>query len=106
MAGRAVYSIAPELPFLDALVPGLLDGAKGDPLLLARMPVLLPPRRAARALGEAFLRQGQGKPMLLPRLMPVGDLDAEELAILAEEGEAGGDTDIPAALPAPVRRVK
>jgi len=107
MAGRAVYSIAPELPFLDALVAGLLDRAKGDPLVLARMTVLLPTRRAARSLGEAFLRQGRGKPMLLPRLMPVGDLDAEELTILAEEGEAGGDdADIPPAIPEPTRLLK
>src|SRR6202167_4691888 len=107
MAGRAVYSIAPELPFLDALVAGLLDRAKGDPLVLARMTVLLPTRRAARALGEAFLRQGQGKPMLLPRLMPVGDLDAEEWALFAEKGEAGGgEADIPPAIPEPVRRLK
>ena len=62
MTRRAVFSIAPELPFLDALVAGLLQLAQGDPLALARMTVLLPTRRAVRSLGEAFLRQGKGKP--------------------------------------------
>src|SRR5438876_1026758 len=43
--------------------------AAGDPLRLPRMTVLLPTRRAARALREAFLRlSGEGIPLLLPRL--------------------------------------
>jgi ATP-dependent helicase/nuclease subunit B len=108
-ASRAVYSIAPELPFLDALAAGLLDRAKGDPLELARMTVLLPTRRASRSLGEAFLRQGRGRPLLLPRMMPVGDLDAEELALLSGESESSmGDSaaDIPPAIPETTRRLK
>ncbi len=105
MNRRAVFSIAPELPFLDALVAGLLNLAKGDPLALARMTVLLPTRRAVRSLGEAFLRQGKGKPLLLPRLMPVGDLDAEELGLLADEADPGGG-DIPPAIPEATRRLK
>jgi len=106
MNGRAVFSIAPELPFLDALVAGLSKLAKGDPLALARMTVLLPTRRAVRSLGEAFLRQGKGKPLLLPRLLPVGDLDAEELGLLADEADPGGGGDIPPAIPEATRRLK
>jgi ATP-dependent helicase/nuclease subunit B len=94
MARRAVFTIAPELPFLDALAAGLTARAGDDPLALARMTVLLPTRRAARALAEAFLRAGAGKPLLLPRMLPVGDLDAEELSILADEG--GGEADLAA----------
>src|SRR5438128_2713636 len=49
--------------------------AAGDPLRLSRMTVLLPTRRAVRALREAFLRlSGEGSeagtPLLLPRLLP------------------------------------
>ena len=51
-----IFTIAPERPFLATLARGLLDMAAGDPLKLARMTVLLPTRRAARALREAFLR--------------------------------------------------
>ena len=50
------------------------------------MTVLLPTRRAARALREAFLRltgegSDAGAPLLLPRMRPIGDLDADELAL-------------------------
>ena len=106
MTRRAVFSIAPELPFLDALVAGLLQLAQGDPLALARMTVLLPTRRAVRSLGEAFLRQSKGQPLLLPRLMPVGDLDAEELGLLTDEADPGGGADIPPAIPEATRRLK
>src|ERR1041384_5888699 len=60
--------------------------AEGDPLRLARMTVLLPTRRAARSLREAFLRltgeaAAPGATLLLPRLRPIGDLDADEIAL-------------------------
>ena len=95
-----VYSIAAELPFLDTLVAGLVRQTDGDPLALARHVVLLPTRRAVRALGEAFLRHGNGRALLLPRLTPVGDLDADELALIGDEGAGDGGLDILPAVPA------
>src|SRR6185312_7572183 len=65
----------------------------------ARYTILLPTRRAVRALTEAFLRGSGGRALLLPRLVPVGDLDAEELAFLAEEGDGVAGFDIPPAVP-------
>jgi len=104
MAG--VFSIAADLPFLDTLVAGLQARAGGDPLALARFTVLLPTRRATRALREAFLRAGGGRAMLLPRMVPVGDLDAEELGLLADEAESGPQGfDIPPAVPELKRRL-
>src|SRR5690348_12641668 len=79
--------------------------AGGDPLILAQMTVLLPTRRAARALREAFLRltaEGgePGAPLLLPRLRPIGDLDDDEIA-------GGGDPSlaVPPAMPELRRRL-
>ncbi len=50
------------------------------------MTVLLPNRRACRTLQEAFLRQAirpdRSGASLLPRLMPIGDLDADDLSVL------------------------
>lgn len=101
----AVYTIDAGVPFLDALAAGLMARAGGDPLALARLTVLLPTRRAARSLAEAFLRQGDGQPLLLPRLVPVGDIDADELAILADETADDETLDLPPAMPELKRRL-
>jgi len=87
MSGPApkVFSIPSGVSFADALAAGLLEEASGDPLSLARMTLLLPNRRAVRAVGEAFLRVSDGQATLLPRLFPLGDLDAEELALGGDE---------------------
>ncbi|HVH80279.1 MAG TPA: double-strand break repair protein AddB, partial [Stellaceae bacterium] len=78
-----LYTIDPDRPFLATLAEGLIALAGGDPLRLPRMTVLLPTRRAVRSLREAFLRltgegSDPGAPLLLPRMRPVGDLDADE----------------------------
>ena len=49
-----------------------------------------------RSLSEAFLRASHGRALLLPRMLPVGDLDAEDLALSSDEGAI----EIPPALPA------
>jgi ATP-dependent helicase/nuclease subunit B len=94
----SLFTIAPELPFLDTLVAGILAGSGSDPLALADHTILLPTRRACRSCREAFLRACGGRPLLLPRLMPVGDLDGDALALLADEG-AGGSLDVAPAVP-------
>ncbi|MCH8155020.1 MAG: acetate--CoA ligase family protein, partial [Proteobacteria bacterium] len=83
-----VTTIAAGVSFVDALARGLLARA-GDPLELARGTVLLPTRRACRALQEAFLRASDGRALLLPRLLPLGDVDAEELLLAGEEAPSG-----------------
>jgi ATP-dependent helicase/nuclease subunit B len=59
--------------FVDALALQLIAEHEGEPATLARAVVLLPTRRAVRALTDAFLRRTGGRPLLLPRwarLMP------------------------------------
>ena len=101
-----IFTIAPELPFADALVDGLLHGdvvklAAADPLALSRVTILLPTRRACRALSEAFLRQCESGAMLLPRIRPLGDLDEDEAGFGASALAEGGD--LPPEMP-PLRR--
>ena len=102
-----LYTIPPERPFLASLAEGLAEMAGGDPLALSRIMVLLPTRRAVRALRDAFLRispngKEPGTPLLLPRMRPIGDLDSDELWFV--EGIADGDDlTIPPAIP-PLRR--
>jgi ATP-dependent helicase/nuclease subunit B len=111
-AGRVrpkLYTIAPERPFLATLATGLLSMAGEDPLLLPRITVLLPTRRAVRALREAFLRvtpngRDPGTPLLLPRMRPIGDLDSDELSLVG--GAADADTlAVPPAIPELRRRL-
>jgi len=104
-----VYTIGPERPFLATLADGLLGMTVGDPMRLPRATILLPTRRAVRALREAFLRAAPegheaGTPLLLPRLRPVGDLDSDELTLT--DGAANGDAlAVPPAIPELRRRL-
>jgi ATP-dependent helicase/nuclease subunit B len=75
-----LYTVPPHVPFLDALARGWL--ARGDdPLTISRGLILLPTRRSARALADAFLRVREGRPTLLPRITALGALDETPLAL-------------------------
>ena len=76
-----VATIPAGLPFVDALAAGLLAEAGDDRLALADVLVLLPTRRACRSLGEAFLRRAAGRALLLPRIQPIGEIEADELLL-------------------------
>ncbi|MEQ8814727.1 MAG: double-strand break repair protein AddB [Thalassobaculum sp.] len=104
MQGGRVYSIPVGAPFLDALAAGLWDASGRDPIALSRATVLLPTQRAARSAAEAFLRLGDGRPMLLPALQALADVDDQDLD-LAHGDDAGvaAALDLPPAIP-PLRR--
>jgi len=103
-----VFNIPTGRSFVDALAEGLVRQAGGDPLRLAAMTVLLPNRRACRALQEAFLRATpfadadprEHRALLLPRLRPIGDVDEDDLTVLSAAGSA---LDLPPAID-PLRR--
>jgi ATP-dependent helicase/nuclease subunit B len=92
-----ILTIAPGRPFLDTLAAGLLAEAGGEPHVLADYLILLPTRRACRALGEAFLRVGEGRPLILPAIRPLGDVDEEALAFHLAAGDAA--LTLPPAIP-------
>lgn len=83
-------------PFVDRLAAGLLARHGDEPLALARVTVLLPTRRAVRSLREAFLRVGEGRALILPRLTPLGDVDEDELTLTAAPGDTA--LDLPPAM--------
>ncbi len=87
---RPVFTIDPDRRFADGLAAGIAARHGGVPLGLARVTVLLPTRRACRSLREAFLRLGDGKPMILPRMLPLGEVDEDELAFVEDAAEALG----------------
>ena len=85
-----VFTIAAGAPFAALIARQLLAEHARDPLRLAATTVLLPNRRATRTLAEAFLRESGGSATVLPRLLPLGDLSAEDLAFQPEEPGTGG----------------
>ena len=83
-----VYNIGIDRRFADELARGVLDRHGGDPLALADLLILLPTRRSVRSLREAFLRATDGKPTILPRMAPLGDIDDAEAGDLTDDGSA------------------
>lgn len=75
-----VYTIPPGAPFAIDLARGLwqLYADPSDPLQLASVTLLLPTRRAVRALRDAFVEVADGKPLILPAIRPIGDVDEEQ----------------------------
>jgi ATP-dependent helicase/nuclease subunit B len=93
----SLFTIPSERSFVDSLARGLLRESGGDPIRLADYAILLPTRRACRALTEAFLRQSDGAALILPRLTALGDTDEDELAL---DESAGLDlATLPPAVP-------
>lgn len=79
-----VFTIPAHVPFLDALAAELL---RREPEDLADTLVLLPSRRACLALRDALARRAGDRVLLLPRMQPVGEIEADEL-LLDPETEA------------------
>jgi ATP-dependent helicase/nuclease subunit B len=85
-----LFALPPHLPLLDAVAIDWLRRTE-DPIQRAEGIILLPTRRAARALAEAFLRASGGEPLLLPRITALGALDETPLAL-------AGVLDLPPAI--------
>jgi ATP-dependent helicase/nuclease subunit B len=61
---------------------------------LSHFTILLPTRRSLLALRDAFIRAHAGRPLLLPRMIPVGDIDEDEVELAEGKDpfpEAGPD---------------
>lgn len=82
---RRVFSIAPGVPFLPALVDGLQSGSLvpgfpvdlTDPMALARVTIYVPTRRAARTLRSLLVERSPVKSAILPVIRPLGDVDED-----------------------------
>lgn len=100
-----VLTIPPGAPFLATLADALLAGTlvpgwpdPDDPLSLAAGTVLLPTRRAARAFAAVLADRLAGRAALLPRIVPLGDIDeAEDAQLLDQAAFPLADDDATAA---------
>ncbi|MGH1398574.1 MAG: double-strand break repair protein AddB [Alphaproteobacteria bacterium] len=98
-----IYNIPAGIPFAKSLAAKLLTEDKDT---LPDILILLPTRRACRTLREAFLQQNAGKPILLPRMQAIGDIDEEELSLsIAGQNGTQNLLDLPPALPAIRRQI-
>jgi ATP-dependent helicase/nuclease subunit B len=93
MGGRRLplFAVPAGVPFAPALARWL-SREMPEPEALARHLLILPSRRAVAAITDAFLA-GNGEPgaLLLPRMIPVGDLDesgALDMALAGNSEEA------------------
>src|SRR5262245_21210744 len=102
-----VLTIPASAPFLPTLIEALLHdrlglGFKpaGDPLALAPVTIYLPTRRACRQAQRMFLDALKADAAILPRIVPIGTVDEDELPFAEAAGgeNAGAVLDLPPAL--------
>jgi len=103
---QRLFTIPAGIPFAKALASRLLDEYKDTPESLPDILILLPTRRACRTLRDAFLQLNNGKPIMLPALQALGDIDEEELS-LSITGQNASDTllNLPPTLPGMQRQI-
>lgn len=99
-----VFSIPAGAPFLETLAEALLDGtlvpgfsAADGSIGLAAATIFLPTRRAARALASTLAAKVATPSVLLPRILPLGGLEAIETDLLFDG--TGLDDPLAADLP-------
>lgn len=106
----AIYTVPPGEPFLERLARAILNGDlprpgghRPDPLTLPDVTLLLPTRRAARVMQDAFLSVSGARALLMPQIRPIseGEEDLTLLAGLADLTTLGAGTlDLPPAMSA------
>ena len=105
-----VFTVPASVPFLPALIRALMDGTlvpgfapaqAHDPLALASATIYLPTRRACRLARDMFLEVSGMEAALLPRIVPIGDVDEDEILFDQAASGAADAIDLPEALELP-----
>ena len=94
------FTIAAHRPFLEDLAAGVWKESIRGVDDLPEALILVPTRRAARSLAEAFLATAERKAVLLPQIRAIGDLDEGEAPF--EQGDLA--LELPPAISAERRR--
>ncbi len=114
MPASRVFTIPASAPFLPTLIRALIEGrlvggfpgsrpSLADPLALSRATLFLPTRRACVLARSVFLDELGTDAAVLPRIVPLGEIDEDEL-VFADA--AGADAiDIPAEIGGLQRRM-
>jgi ATP-dependent helicase/nuclease subunit B len=105
-----VFTIPASAPFLPTLIRAMLDGAlvpglaqdlARDPLALAGATIYLPTRRACRLARDMFLDVSGLEAAILPRIVPIGDVDEDEIVFDQAATATTEALDLPDALDLP-----
>lgn len=85
-----VFTLPPQADFLRTIASTLRHhfDAETNPQAIARLTLLTPTRRAARALGDAFAKAAGNGVAVLPLIRPLGDIDVDDPPF--EPGELAG----------------
>jgi len=100
-----LYTLASHTSFVDGLVQGIRARFGDDPLILSDILILLPNRRAVRSLRDAFLRAAGGKPLILPRIEPIGDVDEDELFLSGNLTQSTWEMELAPPIPPFIRQM-
>ncbi len=105
-----VFTIPASAPFVPTLVGALIDGTLGfpparDPLALADATLYLPTRRACRLVRDRFLDITGGRAAILPRIVPLGDIDEDDIAFAQAAATDAAALELPPAIGGLERRL-
>lgn len=108
-----VFNVPSSAPFLRTVIAALVEGrliegfdARHNVEKLADVTLYLPTRRAGRMAREIFLDVMKADAVLLPRIVPLGNVDEDEIEFAQTQSDPGFSAlDIPPALDGLERRL-
>ena len=107
-----VFNVPSSARFLHTVIEALIDGklvegfsARANPERLADVTLYLPTRRAGRMARGVFLDVLKTDAVVLPRIIPLGSVDEDEIEFAQAETSLAAAIDIPPALDGLQRRL-
>lgn len=101
----ALYSIPAGHAFLSCLVTAIMRGeippevGRPERADFGDYTILVPTRRAARALRDVFWQESECDAILLPKIRPLGDVDEDDAILMSPELDWGASGfDVPPAI--------
>jgi len=93
-----LFYIPPGAAFADLIAKQLMAETAAEPVALPDYVLMVPNRRSAKVMRDAFLRQSNGAVTMLPTIRALGEADEDELAIYGAGGEQAA-LDLPPSIP-------
>lgn len=92
-----LYNISYTNSFALVLAKKLLDEYKADMLSLPDVLMLLPNRRAVKVMADAFVEAQGMQPTLLPKMLPIGEVEEDDLLLTGLDSD-GAFLSLPPAI--------